>query len=187
VFVTQAIALAIGKALARAWCWLLAGSGFWRVLGGFWRVTLSRAGTPVGARATIRATSGGARAVRASGWRLPGFWRAAGFWWLLARSGRRLARNAGAGWYAGRCARHDTRHQRRARGRASARLLARSGLLVASGAFWAPSGAKRRRVTLSRVGTPVGARATTRATSGARAVGLLAGSGAFWVVSPVRA
>jgi len=49
--------------------------------------------------------------------RLPGFWRGTGFWWLLVRSGRHLARSAGAEcgavWYAGRDARHHTRLKRR--------------------------------------------------------------------------
>jgi hypothetical protein len=50
-------------------------------------------------------------------------------------------------------------------------------LRLAPGAFRAASGAKRWRVTLSRAGTPVGARATTRASGPARArYGLLAGS-----------
>ena len=63
--------------------------GFWCVLGGVWREAPARnavrSGTPVGARATIRASG------------------------------------------------------RRARGRASGLVLARSGFLVASGAFWAVS------------------------------------------------
>jgi len=77
-----------------------ASGGFWRVLGGFWREAPARnavrSGTPVGARATIRASGRRARG-RASGWRLPGFWRGPGFWRLLARSGRLLARNVGVG------------------------------------------------------------------------------------------
>jgi hypothetical protein len=66
-----------------------ASGGFWRVLGAVWREAPARnavrSGTPVGARATIRASG------------------------------------------------------RRARGRASGLVLARSGFLVASGAFWAVS------------------------------------------------
>ena len=79
--------------------------GFWCVLGGVWREAPARnavrSGTPVGARATIRASGRRARG-RASGWRLPGFWCGPGFWWLLARSGRLLARSAGADRVCGR-------------------------------------------------------------------------------------
>jgi hypothetical protein len=64
-----------------------------------WRVTLLRSGTPVGARATIRASGRRARG-KASGWRLPGFWCGPGFWWFVARSGRCLARSA---WRVTRC------------------------------------------------------------------------------------
>ena len=109
------------------------------------------------------------------------------------RSGRRLARNAGAGWYAGRCARHDTR-QRTARARYGllAGVCPASGALRASGGFWRVPGGVWR-VTPARAGTPVGARATIRASGPARArCGLLVGvcpasdadraSGGFWRV-----
>ena len=110
-----------------------------RVLGAVWRVTLSRSGTPVGARATIRASG----PVRAR-----------------------------CGLLAGVCPASDA--------------------FRASGGFWRVLGAVWR-VTLSRSGTPVGARATIRASGRARArYGLLAGvcpasdavraSGGFWRV-----
>ena len=83
-------------------------AGSWRVPGGVWR----------GAR--FCPASG---AVRASGWLLPGFWRGTGFWlapgafWAAPGAfWAAPARNVGAGWYAGRCARHDTRRRTGARG-----------------------------------------------------------------------
>jgi len=149
------------------------GTGFWLALGAFWTVS---PGTGV-----IEA----AEALAAGSWRVPGgVWREA------------PARNAVAGWYAGRCARHCTRQRTGARAvRASGWLLACSGLLAGSwrvlgfwlapGAFWAASGAKRWRVTLSRAGTPVGARATARASGRrARGTGFWLALGAFWTVSP---
>jgi len=128
--------LASARLLAR--CGLLVASGaFWALSGAKrWRVTSVRAGTPVGARATIRA-SGPARArcgllagvcpasgaLRASG----GFWRVLGAVWREA-----LARNVGAGWYAGRCARHDTRQ------RTGARAVRASGWRLPG--FWRAAG-----------------------------------------------
>jgi hypothetical protein len=79
--------------------------------------------------------------------------------WLLARSGRLLARNAGAGWYAGRDARHHTRQ-------ASGPARAVCGLLAGS---WRVLGVSWR-VTPVRAGTPVGTRAAIRASGPARAV-----------------
>ena len=119
---------------------------------------------PDGARAVgLLAGSG---AFRASG----GVWCVLGGFWCEAP-----ARNAvWAGMPVG--ARATIRATgRRARGRASGLVLVRSGFLVASGAFWAASGAKRRRVT--RCGLVCrSVRALPYALpDGARAVGLLAG------------
>jgi len=71
--------------------------GFWCVLGGIWREAPARnavrSGTPVGTRATTRALNG-ARAVRASGWRLPGLPARYG---LLVASGAFWAVSLGTG------------------------------------------------------------------------------------------